>query len=146
MWHYILAASILPSAAIWQAHAWHAAQRRWKDNRCHPKHTIPALWARLGYIKKNKPSASGESKPKTKPHLVSKGLNKALRTQAQMLSGTDGILDAPVSSSTHTGWWYLIFYVTCLLHQKKVSESIIRRDYKATSKQHFSTVWWVEIV
>jgi len=30
--------------------------------------------------------------------------------------------------------------------QMKVSQSIIKRYYKGTSKQYFSTVWWEEIV
>lgn len=45
--------------------------------------------------------------------------------------------------------WFSIFCHLPPPHhqsQKKVSKSIIRSYYKATSKEYFSTVWWVETV
>lgn len=74
----------LTSTAIWQTHAWHGAQRRRKDNRCHPKHTIPPLWAWQGYIKKKKDKCTPREQTGTMLHLVSHGLAKALHKQAQM--------------------------------------------------------------
>lgn len=38
----------LTTSAIWQTHGWHGAQRNMDDNRCHPSHTVPPRWARLG--------------------------------------------------------------------------------------------------
>lgn len=74
-------------------------------------------------------------------HLKSQGVTKALHTQAQTLTVQKASLQ------TYTGGFGIFCHLLPHLQSlKEVSESIIRGDYKGTSKLHMSTVWWVGIV